>query len=122
MEHQASLKSKALLHPVRSQLFVLLHSGPKTAQELCEMTPGVPAGSVYRHLNILLEAEFIVISEEVKQRGALLRRFAVNTLVEKFSHEDMDAMDNHAVVTVMRTMLSIVESKGNPIYHKQTSH
>jgi hypothetical protein len=106
------LKSKAMLHPIRSQLFVMLHTGAKTAQELCDLLPEVPAGSIYRHLNILLHAELICVEGEEKVRGPSLRRFAPNHKSPMFSDAEREIMEPADTLALLQTLLATIESKG----------
>jgi DNA-binding transcriptional ArsR family regulator len=106
------LKSTAVLHPIRSRIFLALHRGSKTAQELCESLSDVPAGSVYRHINILLDADMIVIAEEVKSRGPAIRKFSIPTVVPFFDDQDREAMDAEATVMLLQTLLTSIEQKG----------
>lgn len=49
-----------------------------TANEICEVINDVPRTTLYRHINILIEANILIIAAERKIRGSLERTLALN--------------------------------------------
>jgi len=69
---------KVVLHPVRMKIIQSFINGKKrTVQQLAERIPDVPAPSLYRHMNILLEAGFVEVVEENKIRGTMEKVYAL---------------------------------------------
>jgi hypothetical protein len=58
-----------------------------TAQQLAEMLPDVAQTTLYRHINLLLEAAVLTVVGETKVRGTLERKL---TLVEGAGRIDME--------------------------------
>ncbi|UCG23539.1 MAG: helix-turn-helix domain-containing protein [Chloroflexota bacterium] len=52
-----------VIHPVRLRILQSLESGEKTTQEIADRLPDVPKSSLYRHLRLLLEGEFVIVAE-----------------------------------------------------------
>ena len=52
-----------VIHPVRLRILQSLESEPLTTQEIADRLPDVPKSSLYRHLRLLLESEFVGVAE-----------------------------------------------------------
>ena len=52
-----------VIHPVRLRILQSLESGPLTTQQMADLLPDVPKSSLYRHLKLLLEGEFVAVAE-----------------------------------------------------------
>ncbi|MGG3449827.1 helix-turn-helix domain-containing protein [Domibacillus aminovorans] len=71
-------KMKLILHPVRMKIIQSLVNGRKlTVQQLTERIKDVPQATLYRHMNTLLEAEFIEVVQENQIRGTVEKVFAL---------------------------------------------
>ncbi len=51
------------IHPVRLRILQSLEAGPRTTQEIADRLTDVPKSSLYRHLKLLLQSEFVTVSE-----------------------------------------------------------
>jgi DNA-binding transcriptional ArsR family regulator len=71
------MKTRAILHPVRARIIVTLNDRPLTPRRIAAQMEDVPLGTVYRHLNILLEAGLIKVVGERRVKGTLERQFAI---------------------------------------------
>lgn len=58
-----------LIHPVRMRILQALGDHTLMTQELADRLPDIPKSSVYRHLRILLEHEFVSIAATQMIRG-----------------------------------------------------
>ena len=68
--------TEAIMNPVRQRIvqYLLLHGGG-TVREMGEELSDIPRPSLYRHVNILLEAGCIRVSSERAVRGAMERSY-----------------------------------------------
>ncbi len=75
---------KVLSNPVRIRVMQYLQThGEATTKQISEAISDVPAPTLYRHINTLLNEEVLLVKEERKVRGSLERLLAIN--VEKMS-------------------------------------
>lgn len=75
---------KVLSNPVRIRVMQYLQMhGEATTKQISEAISDVPAPTLYRHINTLLNEEVLLVKEERKVRGSLERLLAVN--VQKMS-------------------------------------
>ncbi len=73
-----------LSNPVRIRVMQYLQThGEATTKQISEAISDVPAPTLYRHINTLLNEEVLLVKEERKVRGSLERLLAIN--VEKMS-------------------------------------
>ncbi|KRG17046.1 hypothetical protein ACA29_01035 [Lederbergia galactosidilytica] len=71
-------KADLLLHPVRMRIVQqLLLNKPLTIAQLVEILGDVPQATLYRHINLLLEANLIEVIETQKVKGTEERKFSV---------------------------------------------
>ncbi|GGB54854.1 transcriptional regulator [Lentibacillus populi] len=71
-------KADLLLHPVRMRIVQqLLLNKPLTIAQLVEILGDVPQATLYRHINLLLEANLIEVIETKKVKGTEERKFSV---------------------------------------------
>lgn len=52
-----------VIHPVRLRILLCLENEPLTTQEIANLLPDIPKSSLYRHLRLLLESDFVTVSE-----------------------------------------------------------
>lgn len=70
---------KVLSNPVRMQVMQYLQTyGEATTKQISDAITDVPAPTLYRHINILLKEEVLLVKEERKVRGSLERLLAIN--------------------------------------------
>jgi DNA-binding transcriptional ArsR family regulator len=69
-----------ILNPIRTRIIQVLSTKEMiTASELCEKINDIPRTTLYRHINILLENNILLVVAEKKIRGSLERTLALNT-------------------------------------------
>ncbi len=68
-----------MLNPTRMRIVqAFASSNSMTANEICEVISDVPRTTLYRHINILIEASILTVIEEKKIRGSVERTLALN--------------------------------------------
>jgi DNA-binding transcriptional ArsR family regulator len=68
-----------MLNPTRMRIVQAFASrNTMTANEVCEAIHDVPRTTLYRHINILIEASILTIVEEKRIRGSVERTLALN--------------------------------------------
>ena len=83
---------KILSNPVKMQIVQYLAThGPSTTKQISEALSDVPAATLYRHINGLIELKLIAIKEERKVRGSVERLLEIDqkTMNESGSISDM---------------------------------
>jgi DNA-binding transcriptional ArsR family regulator len=71
-------KSELIIHPVRLRIIQAFGPGRRlTAHELFAAVPDVARASLYRHLNVLLQAGVLRVAEKRPVRGVYERVFAL---------------------------------------------
>ena len=88
-----------LLHPVRLRI-VKAFLGDRaltTAQVAAELTD-VPAGSIYRHVSLLVDSGVLQVVSERRVRGAVERTYTLRLLAARMMPDEVAAMtlDEHA--------------------------
>lgn len=73
-------KADLIIHPVRFRLMRALVGAALTTQEIADQMPDVPKSSIYRHLRLLLEAEFVYVSETKAVRGVQEKRYRLSQM------------------------------------------
>jgi len=81
---------EVLLDPTRIRIMQTLLLGARetiTAGELCSLLGDVPRTTLYRHINVLIEANVLHVVAERKVRGSVERTLALNASeLEKLKH------------------------------------
>lgn len=68
-----------MLNPTRMRIVQTLASkNTITANEICHLINDVPRTTLYRHINLLIEADILSVVEEKKVRGSVERTLALN--------------------------------------------
>lgn len=68
-----------MMNPIRLRIVQAFTSNKEmTANEICRIINDVPRTTLYRHINILIEANVLTIVEENKIRGSVERTLALN--------------------------------------------
>lgn len=71
--------NEIMLNPVRMRIIQQLALNARmTATELNEKINDVPRTTLYRHINVLLENDILIVVAEKKIRGSLERTFSLN--------------------------------------------
>lgn len=83
-------KISILLHPIRMKMIQILLVGRRlTVQQINERMPDVPPATMYRHLNKLLEAEFIAVVEEKQVRGTVVKVYSIAEHANQQTNEEI---------------------------------
>ena len=72
---------EVLLNPTRVRIMQTLILGARetiTAGEICELLSDVPRTTLYRHINVLIEANVLHVAAERKVRGSVERTLSLN--------------------------------------------
>lgn len=83
-----SLRARALLHPIRVRLVTALQDRQLTPRQLSAYLQDVPLTTLYRHLNLLLEAGMLEVVAERRVHGTVERVFTVVEAATYLSEED----------------------------------
>jgi DNA-binding transcriptional ArsR family regulator len=67
-----------ILHPVRLRIIQTLVRRERNTQQIAEALPDVPVSSLYRHLRMLLEAEYIEIASTRSVNGIEERTYCIS--------------------------------------------
>lgn len=67
-----------ILHPIRMRVILAAANRVLTTQQFADLLPDVPQTTLYRHINILLEAGVLVVVRESKVRGTLERELTLS--------------------------------------------
>lgn len=105
-------RTEAILHPVRARILAILHGGPSVPARIAERMPDVPLGSLYRHLNLLVEARMIEVTDEEKRRGPNARVYSVARASDIFEREDLAALDPEKFVRILSLLTAMIEEEG----------
>jgi len=81
---------EVLLDPTRVRIMQTLLLGTHktiTASEICSLLSDVPRTTLYRHINVLIDANILHVVAERKVRGSVERTLSLNASeLEKLSH------------------------------------
>lgn len=101
-----------LLHPIRSRLFALLHRGPTTVDDLIRLMPDVPTGSLYRHLNLLVESDLVVVTGKQGVRGPKARIFSIGPEKGFFTEEERSEVGPAEMAQLITSVSDAVTQAG----------
>lgn len=85
-------KLDLVTHPVRLRILMTLAGLERTPQQIAAVLDDVPASSIYRHLQILLEAGVVETVSERQVRGAIEKTLQVATGAADIDAEQAGAM------------------------------
>lgn len=83
-----SLRARALLHPIRVRIVTALQDRQLTPRQLSAFLDDVPLTTLYRHINLLLEAGMLEVVAERRVHGTVERVFTVVEAATYLSEED----------------------------------
>lgn len=108
---------EVLLNPIRMRIIQLFADGTRekmTAAEICEVLNDIPRTTLYRHINVLIDANVLNIVSERKVRGSLERTLAIN--VAEFQKLQGTQVENAPQLTL--SFLMTVYAKFEKYYRK----
>ena len=81
---------KLLLHPIRMRIIQSFLGGKeRTAQDILQNLPDIPQATLYRHLNTLVEVEFLEVVKENKVRGTMEKVYTLSNKLEAATTEEL---------------------------------
>ncbi len=101
-----------LLHPIRSRLFALLHRGPTTVDDLVRLMPDVPTGSLYRHLNLLVQSDLVVVTGKQGVRGPTAWIFSIGPEKGFFTQEERSEVGPSEMAQLITSVSEAVTQAG----------
>ncbi len=87
---------------------MLLGEKPQTPLELRDRLPDVPLGTLYRHLNVLLECNVIHVVRERRVHGTVERQFALQSGADYFTDQEKDKLLPYDVARIAGVLTSLV--------------
>lgn len=84
---KALSRAKSLLHPIRTRIVIALQDRQLNAAQIARILGDVPLTTLYRHINLLLDAGMICIAKETRIHGTVEREFK---LVEAATYLDAE--------------------------------
>lgn len=100
--------TKAILHPVRARIIVSLGGRPLTPLEISKLMPDVPLGTLYRHINVLLESELLEVVRERRIHGTVERQFALKHGSTYLSDEEREELNAESLTGIVGSLTSVV--------------
>lgn len=83
-------KIEIILHPVRFRILQRFLDGQnKTAKQLTKELKDIPQASLYRHLDALVNAEFLIITEENQIRGTVEKVYTLNFSAVNMTNDEV---------------------------------
>lgn len=103
-------KADLIIHPVRMRIIQTMVGGRQmTSQQLAEELKDVPHATLYRHIQKLAKGGILVVVDEIPNRGAVERIYALSTDAHTVSATDLKnaSADDHMryFVTFMASLL-----------------
>ena len=86
-----------ILHPIRMRVVMALAGRQMTAQQLAKTLGDVPAATLYRHINRLVEAGVVSVASERRIRGTVEKNYTLNTQGPQVTLEEFTSLskDEH---------------------------
>lgn len=81
-----------ITHPVRLRILMLLAGLERTPQQIAAALDDIPASSIYRHLQLLLDAGVVEVVSERQVRGAIEKTLRVVSGAADIDGEQAGAM------------------------------
>ncbi len=103
-------KAKALLHPLRAQIVVALHDRPLTPRQIAAQIETAPLGTVYRHINLLMDAGIIEVVRERRVYGTLERQFALKESAEYITEQERQNLTGEEIVGLVAALAGVVQT------------
>ena len=87
-------KADLIIHPARLRIIQSFGGGRRqTAQELAALVPDIPRASLYRHLNLLVDAGVLAVVEERPARAIQERVYALVATAANVGPADFTTID-----------------------------
>lgn len=121
----AANSAELVIHPVRLRILQCLEGGPQTTQEIAERLDDVPKSSLYRHMKLLLDSEFVSVAEARLVQGIQEKVYQLNRPA-RLGPEDIAgiSVDDHLryfttyLMVLLRGFSGYLESATEPDFVK----
>jgi DNA-binding transcriptional ArsR family regulator len=110
---QPLTRAHAILHVVRSRILTALGGRDLTPRDLAKDLPDVPLGTLYRHLNILLEADMIEVVGERRVHGTVERTFRVKEGASYLTPQDLSSLTPEDLTGIIQVLTAGVSEAFN---------
>ena len=87
---------------------MLLSQRSQTPRELHAAEPSIPLGTLYRHLNVLLEAGIIKVVRERRVHGTVERQFALEEGANYYSEQEGSHLETTEIARIAGVLTSLV--------------
>jgi hypothetical protein len=87
---------------------MLLGEKPQTPFELRDRLPNIPLGTLYRHLNVLLECNVVHVVRERRVHGTVERQFALQSGADYFTDQQKNELLPYDVARIAGILTSLV--------------
>jgi DNA-binding transcriptional ArsR family regulator len=113
-----SLRARALLHPIRVRIVTALQDRQLTPRQLSVYLEDVPLTTLYRHINLLLEAEMLEVVSERRVHGTVERVFTVVERATYLSEEDRAHLTAEDITGLVGALTGVVQE----VFHRYVRH
>jgi len=116
-----SKKADVILHPIRMRIIqALIRGDRKTAQQLQEILQDVPQATLYRQLKKMVDANVLVIVDEIPNRGTLEKVYMLPEKGAEISIEELlKASSEDHLAFFMNYVASIIGEYGRYLDHSE---
>ena len=103
-------RAHAILHVIRARILLSLGDRQLTPRELASDLGDVPLGTLYRHINVLLESGIIEVVGERRVHGTVERTFAIKPGGSLLSNEDRDNLTPEELTGIVQVLTMTINS------------
>lgn len=107
-----------LLNPIRMRIVQhMFDKKERTVADLLELMRDVTRTTLYRHINVLVEHNYLIVTKEVKVRGAYERQYTLNLklLQETPAAESLEEKAHIFLLKLLSDFNSYFKRNENPI-------
>jgi DNA-binding transcriptional ArsR family regulator len=102
-------KANLILHPIRFRIVTAIAAYKMTTKEIADLMPEIPLTTLYRHINILVEAGLMNVVDEKQIRGTIERTYAL-TAPPSLIADDLEGMTRQEAEQYFTMFLSSLMS------------
>lgn len=113
-----SLRARALLHPIRVRIVTALQDRQLTPRQLSAFLDDVPLTTLYRHINLLLEAGMLEVVAERRVHGTVERVFTVVEAATYLNEEDRASLTAEDITGLVGALSGVVQE----VFHRYVRH
>ncbi|MBB6049376.1 helix-turn-helix domain-containing protein [Armatimonas rosea] len=113
-----SPRARALLHPIRVRIVTALQDRQLTPRQLSVFLDDVPLTTLYRHINLLLEAGLLEVVAERRVHGTVERVFTVVEAATYLNDEDRASLTAEDITGLVGALTGAVQE----VFHRYVRH